>query len=152
MPILLAPMEGLADYVLRDVLTGIGGYDGAVSEFVRVSGSVLPRRTYERLCPEILDGCQTPVGTPMVIQLLGSDPACVADNAPNRAILSAGAGGFELAYIALTQGIALGEQATAEAILERWVELSNRDGDFVPSQGFDQARHELHKGGFPVGG
>ena len=74
--------------------------------------------------------------------------ALVADNAPNRAILSAGAGGFELAYIALTQGIHLGEAATAEAILERWVELSGREDDFVPSQGFDQARHELHKAGF----
>ena len=37
--LLLAPMEGLADAVLRDVLTRLGGYDGAVTEFVRVSGS-----------------------------------------------------------------------------------------------------------------
>lgn len=84
----LAPMEGLADYVLRDVLTGIGGYDGAVSEFVRVSGSVLPRRTYERLCPEILNGCQTPVGTPMVIQLLGSDPDWLGLNAEQASAFS----------------------------------------------------------------
>lgn len=35
--------------------------------------------------------------------------ALVAENAPNRAILSAGAGGFELAYVALTQGIHLGQ-------------------------------------------
>ena len=40
----------------------------------------------------------------------------VSENAPNRAILSAGAGGYELAYIALTCGIALGEAATAEQI------------------------------------
>ena len=40
----LAPMEGLADYVLRDVLTSTGGFDGCVSEFVRVTGSVLPER------------------------------------------------------------------------------------------------------------
>ena len=76
--------------------------------------------------------------------------ALVAENAPNRAILSAGAGGFERAYITLTQGIYLGEAATGEAILERWAELGNRDGDFVPTQGFDQARHELHKAGFPI--
>lgn len=76
--------------------------------------------------------------------------ALVAENAPNRAILSAGAGGFERAYITLTQGIHLGEQATGEAILDRWAELGNRDGDFVPAQGFDQARHELHKAGFPI--
>jgi len=84
----LAPMEGLADYVLRDVLTGIGGYDGAVSEFVRVSGSVLPQRTYERLCPEVANGCRTPVGTPMVIQLLGSDPEFLGLNAVHASALS----------------------------------------------------------------
>ena len=40
--ILLAPMEGLADDVLRGVLTAIGGYDWGICEFIRVSGSVLP--------------------------------------------------------------------------------------------------------------
>jgi tRNA-dihydrouridine synthase C len=84
----LAPMEGLADYVLRDVLTGIGGFDGAVSEFVRVSGSVLPRRTYERICPELMNGGHTPVGTPMVIQLLGSDPDWLALNAEQASVFS----------------------------------------------------------------
>ena len=81
-------MEGLADYVLRDVLTRIGGFDGAVSEFVRVSGSVLPRRTYERICPEVQNGCRTPVGTPVVIQLLGSDPVWLALNAEQASALS----------------------------------------------------------------
>lgn len=71
--------------------------------------------------------------------------ALVSEHAPNRAILSAGAGGFELAYIPLTQGIYLGEAASAEAILAQWSELSSRENDFVPTQGFDQARHELHK-------
>lgn len=86
--ILLAPMEGLADYVLRDVLTRIGGFDGAVSEFVRVSGSALPRRTYERICPELMNGCHTPAGTPVVIQLLGSDPECLGLNAEQASALS----------------------------------------------------------------
>lgn len=86
--LLLAPMEGLADYVLRDVLTGIGGYDGAVSEFVRVSGSLLPTRTYERMCPEVANGCHTPAGTPMVIQLLGSDPDWLGANAAKASALS----------------------------------------------------------------
>ena len=84
----LAPMEGLADYVLRDVLTRTGGYDGAVSEFVRVSGSILPRRTYERICPEVLHGCRTSVGTPVAIQLLGSDPDWLALNAAQASVLS----------------------------------------------------------------
>lgn len=86
--ILLAPMEGLADYVLRDVMTRLGGYDGAVSEFVRVSGSLLPLRTYERIVPEVANGCHTPAGTPMVVQLLGSDPQWMAANAARAATLS----------------------------------------------------------------
>ncbi|WP_316153497.1 tRNA-dihydrouridine synthase [Cupriavidus sp. BIC8F] len=84
----LAPMEGLADYVLRDVLTDAGGYDGCVSEFVRVTGSLLPARVYERDTPEILAGGYTRSGTPMVIQLLGSDPEWLARNAAYAATLS----------------------------------------------------------------
>ncbi len=41
--IILAPMEGLADGIMRDVLTGAGGYDWCVTEFVRVSATVLPQ-------------------------------------------------------------------------------------------------------------
>lgn len=84
----LAPMEGLADYVLRDVLTSTGSYDGCVSEFVRITGSLLPARVYERDTPEVLDGGFTRSGTPMVIQLLGSDPQWLARNAAFAAALS----------------------------------------------------------------
>ena len=40
--ILLAPMEGLLDFVLRDILTRVGGGDRCVSEFIRVSDTLLP--------------------------------------------------------------------------------------------------------------
>ena len=60
----------------------------------------------------------------------------------------AGAGGYELAHITLTEGIHLGTTPTAEALLERWGELAERDGEMVPGTGFDQARHELRKAGF----
>lgn len=79
--ILLAPMEGLADDVLRDVLTAVGGYDWAVCEFVRVSGNRLPARTFTRVCPELLSASRTREGTPVRVQLLGSDPVSMADNA-----------------------------------------------------------------------
>ena len=79
--ILLAPMEGLADDLLRDVLTGIGGYDWGICEFVRVSNSLLPVKTYERICPELLNDSKTAAGTPMRVQLLGSDPQMMAENA-----------------------------------------------------------------------
>ena len=86
--LLLAPMEGVADFVLRDVLTRIGGYDLAVSEFVRVSGTLLPQRTYARICPEIGAGSRTAAGTPVAVQLLGSDPALLAANAAQLARLA----------------------------------------------------------------
>ena len=40
-PLLLAPMEGLLDFVLRDVLTRVGGVDRCVAGFIRVSGKLL---------------------------------------------------------------------------------------------------------------
>ncbi|WP_320534146.1 tRNA dihydrouridine synthase [Robbsia andropogonis] len=84
----LAPMEGLADDVLRDVLTRSRGFDGCVSEFIRVTSSVLPPRVYAREASEVLNGARTPGGTPMVIQLLGSDPIWMARNAAQAARLS----------------------------------------------------------------
>jgi tRNA-dihydrouridine synthase C len=86
--LLLAPMEGLADCVLRDVLTRVGGYDGAVTEFVRVSGTLLPHRSFRRICPELDRGSRTFAGTPVVVQLLGSDPQCMAENAAQLAQLA----------------------------------------------------------------
>jgi tRNA-dihydrouridine synthase C len=79
--ILLAPMEGLADPLMRDVLTAIGGYDWGICEFVRVTASVLPNRTFLRTCPELSNGSRTAAGTPMRVQLLGSDPHFMAANA-----------------------------------------------------------------------
>jgi tRNA-dihydrouridine synthase C len=79
--LLLAPMEGLADYLLRDILTRVGGYDGAVTEFVRVSGNLLPHRVYRRISPELGNGGLTSDGTPVVVQLLGSDPVALGENA-----------------------------------------------------------------------
>ena len=79
--ILLAPMEGLADPLMRDVLTRLGGYDWGICEFVRVTESVLPNRTFLRTCPELMQGSRTAAGTPMRVQLLGSDPHFMAANA-----------------------------------------------------------------------
>lgn len=81
-------MDGLADHVLRDILTRVGGYDGAVTEFVRVSGNLLPPRTFRSICPELNHGSRTPNGTPVAVQLLGSDPVCMAENAAQLAVLS----------------------------------------------------------------
>ena len=86
--LLLAPMEGLADDVLREVLTCVGGYDQAVTEFVRVSGNLLPNRAFIRISPELKNAGRTSSGTPVVVQLLGSDPASMAANAARLAQLA----------------------------------------------------------------
>lgn len=75
---MLAPMEGLADEVLRDVLTSLSTYDQAVTEFIRVSAAVVPRRAFLRVSPELRNGGQTPSGTPVQVQLLGSHPERMA--------------------------------------------------------------------------
>lgn len=77
----LAPMEGLADDVLREVLTRIPGYDHAVTEFLRVSATVLPGRSFTRIAPELKVGSRTSSGTPVHLQLLGSDPQRMAASA-----------------------------------------------------------------------
>ena len=85
--IVLAPMEGLADDVLRAVLTSAGGYDWCVTEFVRVTTTLLPHSCFTRLSPELKTGSRTASGTPVRIQLLGSDPAMLAANAAHLALL-----------------------------------------------------------------
>lgn len=88
MLLLLAPMEGLLDATLRDVLTRTGGVDRCVSEFIRVTDTLLPERVFTRVVPELLQGGRTRAGVPVRPQLLGSDPVCLADNAARLATLN----------------------------------------------------------------
>jgi tRNA-dihydrouridine synthase C len=80
-------MEGLLDSLLRDLLTRVGGVDLCVTEFVRVSGSLLPPRTFQRIAPELRAESRTPAGVPVRVQLLGSDPHFMALNAARLAKL-----------------------------------------------------------------
>ncbi|TXT39415.1 MAG: tRNA-dihydrouridine synthase C [Comamonadaceae bacterium] len=96
MTLLLAPMEGLLDFVLRDILTRVGGVDRCVSEFIRITDQLLPDRVFIRDVPELLQGCQTTAGVPVRPQLLGSDAQCLADNAASLARL--GAEGIDLNF------------------------------------------------------
>ena len=86
--LILAPMEGLADDVLRAVLTAAGGYDWCVTEFVRVTTTLLPHSCFTRLSPELTNDSRTASGTPVRIQLLGSDPELLAANAAHLARLN----------------------------------------------------------------
>lgn len=87
MTLLLAPMEGLLDFVLRDVLTRVGGVDRCVGEFIRVTGTLLPDKVFLRYLPELRHGSRTLAGVPVRAQLLGSDPVCMAENAARLAAL-----------------------------------------------------------------
>ena len=96
MAILLAPMEGLLDFALRDVLTRIGGVDLCVSEFIRVTDTLLPERVFLRIVPELRHGSRTPAGVLVRPQLLGSDPGCLAENAARLAEM--GPAGIDLNF------------------------------------------------------
>ncbi len=95
---------------------------------------ILPAEQLAMLRPELV--------SPAVLAL-------VSQEAPTRAIVCAGAGGFEIANITLTEGVHLpGDPPTAEALLARWSELADRRGEIVPSQGWAQSELELRKAGF----
>jgi len=86
--LILAPMEGLADDVLRAVLTTPGDYDWCVTEFVRVTNTLLPHTHYCRVSPELKTASRTASGTPVRVQLLGSHPERMARNAAHLAKLA----------------------------------------------------------------
>ena len=83
---LLAPMEGLTDPLMRQILTQIAAdlgrpYDWSVSEFIRVTQTVLPAHVFYKYVPELHHDAKTASGTPIHIQLLGSEAQLMAENA-----------------------------------------------------------------------
>lgn len=70
--LVLAPMEGVHDVAMRALMTELGGYRYAVTEFVRISQDVPPPRIFVAHAPELANGGRTPCGTPVDVQLLGS--------------------------------------------------------------------------------
>lgn len=79
--VLLAPMQGVLDPFVRELLTSVNDYDLCISEFVRVVDQKLPNKTFYRLCPELYHGGKTLSGTPVRVQLLGQHPEWLAENA-----------------------------------------------------------------------
>ncbi|KHT35917.1 tRNA dihydrouridine(16) synthase DusC [Vibrio sinaloensis] len=96
MRLVLGPMEGVLDHLMREILTDINDYDLCVTEFVRVVDQLLPDHVFHRLCPELLQGSQTKSGVPVHVQLLGQDPVWMAENAIKAAEL--GARGVDLNF------------------------------------------------------
>jgi len=79
--LILAPMEGVTDAPMRRWMSARGGLTHCVSEFVRVSQEVIPKRTFRAFVPELLAGSQTASGTRVQVQLLGGDPELLAQSA-----------------------------------------------------------------------
>ena len=74
--------------------------------------------------------------------------ALVAEDAPTRTILCAGAGSFEQAHVTLTRGIHVGEaDDAAEQVAARWAEIGDQEGSIVPDTSWAQGRSELEKAG-----
>ena len=99
----------------------------------QMTQGLLPEEQLNQLRPELV--------SPGVLAL-------VAENAPTRTILCAGAGSFEAANITLTKGIHVaGDPVNAEELVARWAEVVDRDGETVPEYGFAQSEVELKKAG-----
>ena len=103
-------------------------------------------RMTEHLLPEaVLKLLQAEAVTPGLLAL-------VAEDAPNRAILCAGAGAFERAHITLTQGVFVGLPAdAAEQVAQHFDALSQRSGETVPESGNAQGTIEIAKAMRAVG-
>lgn len=91
---LLAPMEGLTDPLMRQILTQIAHdlgrpYDWSVSEFIRVTHYPLPAHVFYKYVPELHNQGKTASGTPIHVQLLGNNPKMMAQSAMVAASLGA---------------------------------------------------------------
>ena len=97
-------------------------------------------RMTENLMPEAaLNLLQPEAVTPGLLAL-------VAEDAPTRAILCAGAGAFERAHITLTQGVFVGLPDDApEQVALQLDALSDREGESVPASGNAQGTLEIGK-------
>lgn len=87
MRVVLAPMEGVLDALVRELLCEINDYDLCITEFLRVVDGLLSEKSFYRLCPELHRDSRTPDSTPVRVQLLGQSPPWLAENAWRAAAL-----------------------------------------------------------------
>jgi NAD(P)-dependent dehydrogenase (short-subunit alcohol dehydrogenase family) len=89
----------------------------------RMTEDIFPAELFARFKPELV--------APAALYL-------VSEGAPTNAIVGAGAGVFQAAYVTLTRGVAL-DEATPEAVAAHWAEITAREGEIVPQSGAEQA-------------
>ncbi len=101
----------------------------APSAATQMTEGVLPEADLKALSPALV--------SPGLLSL-------VAEDAPTRAILCAGAGHFARASVTLSVGEYIGGGADAdERVIEQWPKISDRGGEIVPDYGFTQAEREV---------
>lgn len=97
------------------------------------------RMTEGLVAPEIFDMLTPESVTPAATFL-------VSEDAPNKTMISVGAGGYALVKIVETDGIWLAEEEqTAEAIAANWEHICDPEGETVPAQGSEQPMKFLGK-------
>ncbi len=97
------------------------------------------RMTEGLMAPDVLAKLAPESVTPGLLHL-------VSDDAPTRAILCAGAGTFERAYITLTGGVHVGTGPdAAERVATQFAAISDRADEMVPDNGGAQGRNEVAK-------
>ena len=89
-------MDGVTDPAMRALQGELGAFSFGVTEFVRVSAHVLPKKVFCREAPEVATGSRTLSGMPVQIQILGGDPGLMADSALNA--VQAGAGAVDINF------------------------------------------------------
>lgn len=68
----------------------------------------------------------------------------VSDDAPRNAVVGAGGGVYQSAFLTMNRGIFLSaEERTPEAIAREWSRISSRDEDEVITNGMEQSQHAL---------
>jgi tRNA-dihydrouridine synthase C len=94
--LVLAPMDGVTDALMRRLLTRRMPFSYCVTEFIRVSGLVPPDKTFLLDVPELRHGSRTESGAGVQVQLLGGDPERLAESAVRAVRL--GATGIDLNF------------------------------------------------------
>ena len=89
MKVFFAPMEGVTDYLLRQMFSAVGGYDQCTTEYLPGTNHVHSNEKFYEYYPELKQGGKTLSGTPVFLQLLGGDPGMMAANASRAVELGA---------------------------------------------------------------
>jgi len=102
----------------------------APTAHTQMTAGLMPEAMLQALRPEAV--------TPGMLHL-------VSEDAPTRAILCAGAGTFERAYVTMTKGVHLGVGPDiAEQVAQKFDAISDRTtGEIVPAVGAAQTQNEL---------